>query len=102
MKAREFWLLFAPSLIVMGGLLVLPLFRTVQWSLEDVHYGVPGTFVGLDNFADALTDPSMGCAGRGTPARSSRCLISRLEKITSKPAPTEKYRLAAYERVGWR
>jgi ABC-type sugar transport system permease subunit len=57
MKAREFWLLFTPSLIVMGGLLVLPLFRTVQWSLEDVHYGVPGTFVGLDNFADALTDP---------------------------------------------
>jgi ABC-type sugar transport system permease subunit len=46
MKAREFWLLFTPSLIVMGGLLVLPLFRTVQWS-----------FVGLDNFADALTDP---------------------------------------------
>jgi ABC-type sugar transport system permease subunit len=57
MKAREFWLLFTPSLIVMGGLLVLPLFRTVQWSLEDVRYGVPGTFVGLDNFADALTDP---------------------------------------------
>jgi multiple sugar transport system permease protein/N,N'-diacetylchitobiose transport system permease protein len=57
MKAREFWLLFTPSLIVMGGLLVLPLFRTVQWSFEDVRYGVPGTFVGLDNFADALTDP---------------------------------------------
>ena len=37
MKAREFWLLFAPSLVVMGGLLVLPLIRTVQWSLENVR-----------------------------------------------------------------
>lgn len=29
MKAREFWLLFAPSLLVMSALLVLPLVRTV-------------------------------------------------------------------------
>lgn len=57
MKAREFWLLFTPSLVVMGSLLLLPLIRTIQWSLEDVHYGVPGTFVGFANFADALTDP---------------------------------------------
>lgn len=62
MKAREFWLLFAPSLVVMGGLLVLPLIRTVQWSFENVHYGTPGTFVGLDNFADALTDERFGRA----------------------------------------
>lgn len=57
MKAREFWLLFAPSLLVMSGLLVLPLARTVQWSFENVRYGSPGTFVGLANFANALTDP---------------------------------------------
>ena len=57
MKAREFWLLFTPSLVVMGGLLFLPLIRTIQWSLESVHYGVPGTFVGLANFVQALTDP---------------------------------------------
>ncbi|MFJ4172791.1 carbohydrate ABC transporter permease [Microbacterium sp. NPDC089696] len=57
MKAREFWLLFFPSLLVMGALLVLPLVRTVQWSFEQVHYGTPGTFVGLGNFVDALTDP---------------------------------------------
>ncbi|MFE1646671.1 carbohydrate ABC transporter permease [Microbacterium sp. P01] len=57
MKAREFWLLFAPSLLVMSALLVLPLARTVQWSFENVRYGSPGTFVGLANFADALSDP---------------------------------------------
>jgi ABC-type sugar transport system permease subunit len=57
MKAREFWLLFTPSLVVMGGLLFLPLIRTIQWSLMDVHYGVPGTFVGFANFLHALSDP---------------------------------------------
>ncbi|PDQ36218.1 MAG: hypothetical protein B5766_02045 [Candidatus Lumbricidophila eiseniae] len=62
MKAREFWLLFAPSLLVMGGLLVIPLVRTVQWSFESVHYGSPGSFVGLENFATALTDPRFGRA----------------------------------------
>lgn len=62
MKAREFWLLFFPSLLVMGGLLVLPLFRTIQWSFEEVHYGAPGKFVGLENFVTALTDPRFGRA----------------------------------------
>jgi ABC-type sugar transport system permease subunit len=62
MKAREFWLLFFPSLFVMGALLVLPLVRTVQWSFEEVRYGTPGVFVGLANFAEALTDPRFGNA----------------------------------------
>ena len=62
MKAREFWILFAPSFLVMTGLLVIPLVRTIQWSFESVRYGTPGTFVGLDNFADALTDPRFGAA----------------------------------------
>lgn len=62
MKAREFWILFFPSLLVMGALLVLPLVRTVQWSLETVRYGSPGTFVGLDNFVAALTDLRFGKA----------------------------------------
>ncbi|GAA0287494.1 ABC transporter permease subunit [Kineococcus aurantiacus] len=62
MKAREFWLLFSPSLVVMVGLLVLPLVRTLQWSVEDVRYGSPGTFVGLANFAAALSDARFGRA----------------------------------------
>ena len=62
MKAREFWLLFAPSFLVMSGLLVIPLIRTIQWSFETVHYGTPGTFVGLDNFVHALTDARFGKA----------------------------------------
>jgi multiple sugar transport system permease protein/N,N'-diacetylchitobiose transport system permease protein len=62
MKPREFWLLFAPSLIVMSSLLVLPLIRTVQWSMQEVTYGAPGTFVGFENFARALSDPRFGRA----------------------------------------
>ncbi|QLD11833.1 carbohydrate ABC transporter permease [Microbacterium oleivorans] len=62
MKAREFWLLFAPSFVIMAGLLVVPLIRTIQWSFESVRYGTPGTFVGLANFVDALTDARFGRA----------------------------------------
>lgn len=62
MKAREFWLLFAPSFVIMAGLLVLPLIRTIQWSFESVRYGTPGSFVGLANFAEALTDARFGRA----------------------------------------
>nr|WP_246315273.1 sugar ABC transporter permease [Kineococcus aurantiacus] len=46
----------------MVGLLVLPLVRTLQWSVEDVRYGSPGTFVGLANFAAALSDARFGRA----------------------------------------
>lgn len=54
MRRREFWVLMAPSLVVMLGLLALPLYRTVRWSFEEVDYGQPGTFVGLSNYREAL------------------------------------------------
>lgn len=57
MRAREFWGLMTPSLVVMLGLLALPLYRTVEWSLEKVNYGQSGTFVGLENYRQALQDP---------------------------------------------
>ncbi|MFD5821823.1 carbohydrate ABC transporter permease [Nesterenkonia xinjiangensis] len=57
MSRREYWILILPSLLVMFGLLLVPMYRTVEWSLKDVNYGEPGTFVGLDNYMLALTDP---------------------------------------------
>lgn len=57
MRRREYWVLVTPSLVVMLGLLALPLYRTVRWSLEKVDYGSPGTFVGLDNYRRAFADP---------------------------------------------
>ena len=56
MRRREFALLVAPSMIVMFGLLLIPLIRTVQWSFQEVEYGATGTFVGLQNYATALGD----------------------------------------------
>lgn len=62
MRRREFALFIGPSLLVMLGLLVLPLIRTVQWSFQEVNYGSPGTFIGLSNYTQALTDPRFGRA----------------------------------------
>lgn len=57
MKRREFALLIGPSLIVMVGLLAVPVYRTIVWSFQDVTYGRPGAWVGLDNYLRALEDP---------------------------------------------
>lgn len=57
MRRREFWVLVAPSLVVMVGLLALPLYRTLRWSFEEVDYGQPGTFIGLENYREAFGDP---------------------------------------------
>ena len=62
MRRMEFLGFVGPSLLVMGALLVLPLYRTVEWSLQRVEYGSPGTFVGLDNYAAAASDPRLGRA----------------------------------------
>ncbi|TWF79750.1 multiple sugar transport system permease protein/N,N'-diacetylchitobiose transport system permease protein [Pseudonocardia hierapolitana] len=62
MRRREFLALVTPSVLVMGGLLVLPLHRTLEWSLERVNYGEAGTFVGLANYGAALSDPRLGQA----------------------------------------
>ena len=62
MRKREFALLAGPSIVVMASLLLLPLYRTVQWSLQEVDYGSPGEFVGLANYQQAFGDPRLGDA----------------------------------------
>jgi ABC-type sugar transport system permease subunit len=62
MKRRQFWALVAPSVIVMFGLMLLPLYRTLRWSFESVNYGEAGSFIGLENYATALSDPRLGRA----------------------------------------
>src|ERR687897_572072 len=62
MRKREFALLVGPSMLVMFGLLVVPLYSTIQWSFQEVQYGAPGVFVGLQNYTAALTDPRFGRA----------------------------------------
>jgi ABC-type sugar transport system permease subunit len=62
MRRREFWVLVTPSVIVMFGFMLVPLYRTVRWSFQKVEYGSPGTSVGLANYSGALTDPRLGRA----------------------------------------
>jgi ABC-type sugar transport system permease subunit len=62
MRRREFWLLVTPSVIVMFGFMLVPLYRTVRWSFQKVEYGTPGTSVGFANYGAALTDARLGRA----------------------------------------
>ena len=47
MTRKQFWLLITPSVIVMFGFMLVPLYRTLRWSLQKVTYGEPGVEVGL-------------------------------------------------------
>lgn len=62
MRRREFLGFVTPSVLVMAGLLVLPLYQTIVWSFQRVNYGEDGTFVGLGNYGAALSDPRFGQA----------------------------------------
>jgi ABC-type sugar transport system permease subunit len=61
-RKREYVALLAPSVLVMFGFLVVPLYRTIKWSFQNVNYGEAGTFIGLSNYTGALTDPRFGRA----------------------------------------
>lgn len=50
MRHRHFAAFVAPTVLTMGALLLLPLVYTLVWSFQDVTYGSPGTFVGLENY----------------------------------------------------
>lgn len=62
MKRRQFWAMVAPSVVVMFGFMLLPLYQTLRWSFENVNYGEAGTWVGLENYRVALSDPRLGRA----------------------------------------
>ena len=55
-------MLVAPSMIVMFGFMVVPLYRTIRWSFQKVAYGEPGTGVGLQTMPLRLSDPRFGRA----------------------------------------
>jgi ABC-type sugar transport system permease subunit len=62
MKRSQFLMLITPSVIVMFGFMLVPLYRTVRWSFQRVAYGEPGIGVGLANYATALSDARLGRA----------------------------------------
>jgi multiple sugar transport system permease protein len=57
------WLLLLPLLLVIVAIIGWPLANTLVLSLTDARLvGTGGGFVGLDNFAKALTNPAFGAA----------------------------------------
>ncbi len=57
MKTRTFAIFAAPCILTMTALLALPLVYTLTWSLQDVTYGSPGRWIGLDNYLATLQSP---------------------------------------------
>ena len=59
-RARErlAWLLVAPSLIVVAGVALYPLFQTFRLSFTNARFGSPRpeSYVGFDNYTRLLTD----------------------------------------------
>lgn len=56
MRRKEFYAMVAPSALVMGILLIVPLVQTLRWSLQRVTYGTPGTWIGFENYLNVLGD----------------------------------------------
>jgi ABC-type sugar transport system permease subunit len=70
-RTREFrfaLLLLVPSVIVVFGIVIYPILRTLYTSFYDVNSPFPGTypFVGFDNYTQALGNPDFWSAVRRT------------------------------------
>lgn len=57
MKRREFFLYSAPSVLMMLGLMIVPLFATVYYSFTRYSYGSPPVWIGWENYASILRTP---------------------------------------------
>jgi multiple sugar transport system permease protein len=51
------FLLILPTLVLLGLFIAYPFVRGILLSVSDSRVGVPGNFVGLDNFTRLATDP---------------------------------------------
>lgn len=59
---RVGWLYVLPALVVYAAFLLYPLGRAVQISLYDWNGNTLATWVGLDNYAEVVTDPALRAA----------------------------------------
>jgi ABC-type sugar transport system permease subunit len=56
-RARQGYLFVAPALLFVALLFVFPFFYNIVLSFADWHIARPMTFIGLENYEFALTDP---------------------------------------------
>jgi ABC-type sugar transport system permease subunit len=55
-RRKEFLTMVAPSVLLMGVLLMAPLIQTLWWSMQKVTYGSPGQWTGLANYEAVIGD----------------------------------------------
>jgi multiple sugar transport system permease protein len=51
------WLLLLPTMVLLGLFIAYPFMRGLLLSVSDARVGIPGEFVGLDNFRRLAVDP---------------------------------------------
>jgi ABC-type sugar transport system permease subunit len=75
-------LLVAPAIVVIGGLIGYPIIRTAWLSFTDADLSslVSGemSFIGLDNYVDALGDPTLRRAAIATVAFGLACVVGTM------------------------
>lgn len=62
MKFREAAIFTAPSVLAMVSLLTVPLILTISWSFQNISFGAPTEWIGLDNYREILHSGRFGHA----------------------------------------
>ena len=60
------FLLLLPTFVLLGAFIAYPFLRGILLSVTDARVGVPGKFVGFDNFARLYSDPIFHAVVRNT------------------------------------
>ena len=77
------WLYLAPALVVLGGLLLYPVYQlglisVFRYTQAQVSGGEPTAFVGLDNYADVFGDDRFWSVLLATVFFAAACVVSTL------------------------
>ncbi|MFJ8155534.1 carbohydrate ABC transporter permease [Streptomyces sp. NPDC094468] len=77
------WLYLAPALVVLGGLLLYPVYQlglisVFRYTQAQVSGGEPTAFVGLDNYAEAFGDDRFWSVLLATVLFAAACVVSTL------------------------
>ena len=77
------WLYVAPALVVLGGLLVYPIYQLglisfFQYTQAQVSGGEPATFEGFGNYAELFGDPQFWQVLLATVLFAAACVVSTL------------------------
>ena len=60
------FMLLLPTFVLLGLFIAYPFLRGIMLSVQNARVGVPGSFVGFDNFARLASDPIFHAVVRNT------------------------------------